>query len=322
MIKSLTRVMTRPFRSAVRKVVRETVKESKVDRRSFRRDALAAVRYFQLDEWAQSSERSGVHPGPPREPEVIVSLTSIPGRLFEVHTTIEALLRQTLRPDRIILWLDETKSSEQELPALLQSQMKRGLTVRFCRDIGPHTKYLPALREFPGAIIITVDDDVLYPSNLVEQLIASHRKAPEEIQCFRARRIHLPIAGPTRYSEHWTNQYEEIRGLDVVPLGVGGVLYPPNSLDPEAFNLEAQMTLAPKADDIWFKAMSLRKGTVCHRISAPSEPHPIRPNSQHVGLEAYNVDEGGNDLQIQATFDHYDLWSLLEKGGAPRWSVG
>ena len=304
----------------MRKLVLEILKETKVDSRAFRRDALAAVSYCQLDMLSAQGGESGLHQGPPRETKVVVSLTSIPARLFDIHTTIESLLRQSLKPDEIVLWLDATTITESDLPSRLRSQMKRGLTVRYCADIGPHTKLVPALRAFPESLIITVDDDVLYPSTLAERLVYNHRKFPHEILCFRARRIHLPALQPTNYSEHWPYQLTEASGLDIVPLGVGGVLYPPRCLDPEVFNLDAQRALAPKADDIWFKAMSIKAGVKCRRIDAPKEPHPLRPNSQDVGLEAFNVEEGGNDAQIQATFDHFQLWPILKKAGTQTFS--
>lgn len=318
--KRLKQTLTRKPRLFVQKVVRETVKEAKVTGRGFRRDALAAAYFLQLDLLSAQGVESGVHEGQPRDKKIVVSLTTIPARLFDIHTTIESLLRQTLKPDAIVLWLDETRISDADLPLRLKDQMKRGVEVRFCQDIGPHTKLIPALRAFPDSVVITVDDDILYPSNLVERLVYNHRKYPSEILCFRARRIHLPGLGPTIYSQHWPNQLSEASGLDIVPLGVGGVLYPPDSLDPEVFNLSAQRELSPKADDIWFKAMSLRAGVACRRIDAPTEPHPIRPNSQDVGLEAFNVGEGGNDAQIQAAFDRYDLWRVLKATGVTTYS--
>ena len=38
---------------------------------------------------------------------VLVSFTSIPSRLGVVHLTVRSLLDQTVRPDGIVLWLEE-----------------------------------------------------------------------------------------------------------------------------------------------------------------------------------------------------------------------
>ena len=42
-----------------------------------------------------------------REKQLIVTLTSFPERINEVHLCINTLLNQTLKPDKIILWLAE-----------------------------------------------------------------------------------------------------------------------------------------------------------------------------------------------------------------------
>jgi len=42
-----------------------------------------------------------------RPAELIVSLTTIPERIGKVHLGIDCLLRQSVRPDRVILWLNE-----------------------------------------------------------------------------------------------------------------------------------------------------------------------------------------------------------------------
>lgn len=260
------------------------------------------------------SGRVGVNAAPRDLPQIVVSVTTILPRLADVWSTIEMLLHQTMKPDAIVLWLDKERCTEAELPLALLAQRERGLTIRFCEDIGPHTKLIPAMKEYPDAVIITVDDDVLYPVDLVERLVRAHRKAPEQIICTRAREIKAADPQNVSYQRDWPNLGRELEGLDVVPLGVGGVLYPPRVFgDAEVFQLELQRQLAPKADDIWFKAMSLRQGIVCRRLHFAKEAFPVRPNSQEVELGQFNVNEGGNDIQIRATFEHYGLWPVVQR---------
>ena len=45
----------------------------------------------------------------PREEHMTISLTTYPGRIKTVHFTIETLLNQTMKPDRVVLWLGEDK---------------------------------------------------------------------------------------------------------------------------------------------------------------------------------------------------------------------
>jgi glycosyltransferase involved in cell wall biosynthesis len=96
-------------------------------------------------------------------PDLVVSLTTIPSRLNIVHHTIESIFSQSLLPGRLVLWIsDETHA----IPSQLLAQERRGLEIRKIRDVGPLTKLIYALREFPGQTIVTVDDDIVYPGNI------------------------------------------------------------------------------------------------------------------------------------------------------------
>ena len=50
--------------------------------------------------------------------EVILSLTTIPDRITKTWITIESLLRQSCKPDQIILWLAEDESVSYTHPTL------------------------------------------------------------------------------------------------------------------------------------------------------------------------------------------------------------
>lgn len=280
--------------------------------RKNREDLRAFLALQQLQESMRTNTESGLNTEQQRPQKIVVSLTTIQERFYEIGPTIESMLCQTLRPDQIILWLDRDRVGPEDVPISLKKQQQRGLTIRFCEDIGPHTKLIPALKAFPEDVVITVDDDVFYPPDLIERLFAAYRKDPSKIYCTRARHVDTLDVEKFTYLSEWVNLYTESEGLNVLPLGVGGVLYPPHSLDDEVFNLAAQKELAPKADDIWFKAMSLRKGVVCKKLPWGFDAFPLRPSSQDVDLGQFNVREGGNEVQIKATFERYGLWEVLD----------
>lgn len=48
---------------------------------------------------------------------------------------------------------------------------------------------IPALKEFPDDNIVTFDDDILYPPNIIERLIKKHQKYPHAICGCRIRLI-------------------------------------------------------------------------------------------------------------------------------------
>src|SRR5690606_16598971 len=60
--------------------------------------------------------------------DLIVSLTSFPARIDRLWLVVECILRQSYKPDRIILWLSKEQfTTVNELPKSLLEQRSRGL---------------------------------------------------------------------------------------------------------------------------------------------------------------------------------------------------
>ena len=96
--------------------------------------------------------------------------------------------------------------------------------------------------------------------------------------------------------------------------GVGTVLYPPHSLDEEVFNEKVFTEICPKADDVWFTAMALKKGTPINKVftrDAQGEDYIESPHPLEEGLSHENVGQGGNDRQLKAVFEKYSLYDKL-----------
>lgn len=246
--------------------------------------------------------------------EIIVSLTTYGKRIHDVALTIESIMEQTMKANRIVLWLgDELKS--QPLPVSLQLLKKRGLETYYCKDIRSYTKLIPALHCFPEAAIITIDDDCLYKYDLLEHLIVAYQQNPNCIYCHRAHKILFGDDGAVKKYREWGwNTYFTVPDISCFPTGVGGVLYPPRSLDEEVFNEDVFMAICKYADDVWFKAMAMKKGTLSASVFSHNdtgEDYLSNDMVQDIGLCLLNVHEGLNDEQIQAVFTKYNLFEKL-----------
>src|SRR5690606_29967954 len=114
--------------------------------------------------------------GMDEQSSVIVSLTSFPARINLVHIAIKSLLNQSKRPKKIVLWLGDEffPHGEKTLPKSLLELKQFGLEIEFCRDLGAHTKYFYAFQKYPNNLIVTVDDDIIYPRNLLKVLLNTH----------------------------------------------------------------------------------------------------------------------------------------------------
>jgi FkbM family methyltransferase len=251
-----------------------------------------------------------------RNPELIVSLTTIPERISRVHLCLDSLLCQSVRPDRIILWLSESNEtgrpiiSKDGLPKSLILLMKRGLEIRWTEDIRSYRKFIPTLIAHPKALIVTADDDIYYPSHWLRGLYEAYLREPEYIHCHRAHLINYDETGkPLPYRE-WEMMAQGFSGpsIDLFPTGVGGILYAPGHLDSEVLNKKTFLEICPKADDVWLKAMSLKAGVRCKKVA--KHTFTIRevriPNNRTLFEE--NVINNGNDPQIKAVIERYGVF--------------
>ena len=247
--------------------------------------------------------------------DIIVSLTTYGKRINDVAFSIESIMQQSLKANKIVLWLDKS-FKEKQLPHSLLSQKKRGLEIAFCTDIRSYTKLVPALCNYPNDAIITIDDDCLYDYDVLEKLITAYLLDPQYIYCTRFHRMLFTKDNKLKpYNDwEWRSKIEEASHLNFAT-GVGGVLYPPHSLDDEVSNEDVFMDICKFADDVWFKAMALKKGTLVKKVqtrSSLSEDYLENGDVQDIGLRIINVKTDNlNDKQLKAVFEKYNLYSKL-----------
>lgn len=247
--------------------------------------------------------------------QLIVSLTSHGSRILNAYLAIESIMQGTIKPNRIILWLPEGKKTESHF---LQNQIKRGLEIRYVKDHGPHTKLIPALKEFPEDIIITIDDDMFYRPDMVENLLRAYWEDPLSIHANRIALITKDKHGNLDSYLNW-KQYihpESTTNKNVI-IGCEGCLYPPHTLSNEVFNSEVFLDICPTADDIWFTAMALLEGTSIVHVDSHYENGcaggimNLRMQSSGLVHLNENPEECLNDRQIQQVFGRYNLYTVI-----------
>ncbi|WDE13275.1 glycosyltransferase [Thalassomonas haliotis] len=240
------------------------------------------------------------------KPGVTVSLTSYGRRVETVHLTLLSLLQQTYRADRLILWLAEDEFTLETLPRPLLALLECGVEIIFCPDLRSYKKLIPALARYPEDIIITFDDDIIYPQDQVERLIKAHEQDPGVVVCHRGHKALKTEDGSLLPYTDWHFDLPESQAqADVFPIGIGGVLYPVNSLHPEVMKESVFMTLCPNADDLWFKAMALKNGTLAKVLEDPMPylDYLQIPDSQELSL--WQSNSINNDVQLQAILTAY-----------------
>lgn len=244
-----------------------------------------------------------------RDVPIIVSLTSYEARFKDLEISLYSLLNQSLKPDRIILWLSDEIESLNDLPYEITKYIKNGLEIRFVKDIGSYTKAIYAFKEYSEAIIVTADDDIYYPKKWLERLYHSYIAHPKDIQVHRAHRVKLKDNKILPYEKWEKHVQEESARFDNFLTGVGGVLYPPNCFLSEVFRNDIFLKYAPTADDIWFWFMALisnrRIRVVQNHIKTLSCTNLLRqilPNRKTL----YSINSTGrNDEQIENLMKFY-----------------
>lgn len=237
---------------------------------------------------------------------IIVSLTSFPARINRLWLVVETLLRQSIKPDMVILWLSNKQFDKMEsLPKRLLKLQQRGLVIRFVNeDIRSHKKYFYALKEFPNDIVITVDDDVFYQSNILESLILAHKKNPNVICANHAKLLHIDNNNQIKYSNFNFVKTINSKSEKYIQIGIGGVLYPPNSLYKDVLNKELFMCLAPMADDLWLYSMARLNGCIVYKTSYRGIYLPVI-NINNINLSDSNCGNNGNDIQMRNIREYY-----------------
>lgn len=261
------------------------------------RRAVSAVEAFPS---VKSKRKHGLAGG------LIVSLTSHPPRFATLAPTLRSLLDQTAQADSVILWLSH--GDAEKLPNDVISLKAHGLQVRETSDLRSFTKLVPSLVEYPDSYIVTVDDDLYYAPEFLSRLVDGVKPGEKTILGLRAHFAKFDPDGNARPYNSWefeTAKLIDVEGKGAIFLtGVGGVLYPPGCFSSKVTDQETFMALCPRADDVWFFAMSILAGTPRRRLTGKFDVVNW-PSSQDCGLMHENVHNSANDAQIARVFSHF-----------------
>lgn len=251
-----------------------------------------------------------------RDIPIIVSLTSYKERFDNLTLALYSLLNQSVKPDRIILWLSDEYKDLFELPYDITRYIKNGLEIRLVKDIKSYTKIIYALKEFSNSIIITADDDIYYPDNWLEKLYYSYIKYSNDIQVHRAHRVFFSENQILPYEKWGKHVEQESARYDNFLTGVGGVLYPPKCFINEVFREDLFLKYSPDADDIWLWVMALlskRKIRVVKNHISFLYSLNFFKQIFGLGRSLYKKNQiGGNDVQLKNLLNYYK-YNVMDK---------
>lgn len=253
----------------------------------------------------------GINMEEERKNKVIVSLTSYPKRMYDIHLCLYSLLTQSFKPDAVILWLarEQFPNGLDDVPQKVLNLQQWGLTIKWCADYRSYKKLIPSLQEYPNDIIVTADDDLFYEPDWL--FVLWHNYLKSDRKSLIAHRSHKVLMqdGIIQPYSHWRKCVDDCsRSYYNFSTNGGGTLFPPNSLHNDVKNYELSAKYCPLGDDIWIWGMAVRKGT---KIQIVDTPHRIRyvNAAREVNMNddgtLFQSNKTGNDEQIRDLCNAY-----------------
>jgi len=243
---------------------------------------------------------------------IIVTLSSIPSRFRDLSMTLNSLLKQTIQPDKIELYIPKKYKRFPDWDGTLPNLPKGIDLVMVDSDFGPATKILPAIQRYKkeNPIIIFCDDDREYHPKWVESFIKIQKKKPNFAianvgSCitrkpFSKRVIKVRTIFDVVYRfkrifqtiHNWISETKKpkpprfwryIKGgcIDIME-GFGGCLVRPKMFDDSFFKIPK---LAWPHDDIWISGKLAQKGIEIW----------LNPNGKLIQNQYHDVEDALNE---------------------------
>lgn len=179
-------------------------------------------------------------------------MTSIAARNGTLGPTIESLKAQTLKPDQIRLYIDGTCEDPPDV------------MVWDTRDRGPLTK-LSAVTDASlpdDALIVTVDDDVIYHPRWLEVLVSTATIIPDEAHGMAGWNVRKFLDGSGDYE--WP-KHSDGESVDVLE-GWAGVAYRKHFFGLDVWDVPDGFRYV---DDVWISSYLNKRGITRRVIRTP-----------------------------------------------------
>ena len=253
-----------------------------------------------------------------KNPELVVSFTTYPARIKCLPLVVGSIIRQSKQPDAIVLYLSKKQFKNVNNP-IFDTIKKQGVKITLVDDdIRSHKKYFYAMEEFPNSVIITIDDDIIYDKNMIEDLYNSYLRHPKAVSAKRVHRITFDRNNKILPYLNWDYNTRDIvdeESLELVATGCAGILYPPNCIYKEWNDIEGIKETSLCADDLWLKVMELLNNVpvVLAKSKSYNLKHIWATNFNGLGID--NILNNGNDLQLEniCKYKKIDIYDLVKR---------
>ena len=251
--------------------------------------------------------------------EVIICLSSIPGREELLINTLKSLINQNHKYYyKINLYLckndffyfnhngneEKRKTGFKNFPRNLEEFLINNnnfINIKWVDNIGPYTKYYYCLKENwnKNIGILIADDDRIYPENMVEQMVNLYNEYNCIItnRCFKMKFDNLEDIDKIKYFERDRDFNYGDLSLKTFFCGTGGVLINPYLFDNKLIiDKEKFLKFSPLADDIWLNFCTLMEGIIRFNNGVDNQEYG-KPQIHDI-QQLYRLNGKKNDHQI------------------------
>lgn len=237
-----------------------------------------------------------------RKKKIVVSLTTFPGRINECALSLKTIFKQTMLPDRIVLWLAESQFPDHILPRDFDALVASGLEIRYVDDLRSHKKYFYMLQEQKeDELVITFDDDIIYHPRTIERAYRKHLEFPNAIVCNEVKYIMTDKAGNIDTYSKWGHPGDcyKIPDIHYSVMSGSGTLYPYGIFPKDIFNWELIKSTSYLADDLWITMMAKYYNIPVVGTDIAARVYTTIIDSQSFSLGQENCIGTGNDDTIR-----------------------
>jgi hypothetical protein len=205
---------------------------------------------------------------------VYISLTSIFKNQDILLQTLQSITNQTKSPNKIFLFLSEESYlldsgfknkiiENRNLSNFIQNNQL--IEVKWVKNIGSYRKLLPLLKEKwnEDCIIITIDDDTVYDSNLIKNFVDDYNI----YKCVIGYRGFTPFFDKIDNFNYCVRARSRYISSHNFLTGKGGALYKPeffHKTDNLIFDEDIYLKTCDKHDDIWFYILRIINRVNCY----------------------------------------------------------
>ena len=234
----------------------------------------------------------------------IVSFTTYKQRVKYATRVIDSIVKQTIVPFKICLtlYIEDVAYITPELQKYIDDDVVELLVSDV--DIAPHKKYYYVMQKYPTHPVITIDDDVVYDSDLVQSLLSAYLSNEKVVSARRVHEIKYEQDGTPLPYNKWNYECKSkafTPSFDLFATGIGGVLYPSNVLRIEDVSVDSIMECL-YADDVFLKK---RENDLDVKVQWVKNSRLVPGNSinesevQKIGLALTNNLKNRNDVYIE-----------------------